>query len=97
MSSAYYPATGKEENFYCLSSHGSAAFYVMTLPVNSGYHPSLLLTVLEGIDSMGNSPHTGNTSTAGRSQLALPAPERTPQFEDIYEVEEVGTKDVEMA
>ncbi len=43
------------------------------------------------------SPHTGNASTAGRSQQALPAPEQFSRFSDIYEVEEVDAKDVEMA
>lgn len=63
------------------------------------YDSSPLLTVLEGkVDSLGSSPRTGNTSTAGRFQQALPALENTPpRFEDLYEVEEVEAKDVEMA
>ncbi|KAI9874123.1 MAG: hypothetical protein M1830_010171 [Pleopsidium flavum] len=49
------------------------------------------------MDSIGGSPHTGTASTAGRSQQALPAPEESSRFGDVYEVEEMGDKDVEMA
>ncbi len=49
------------------------------------------------MNSMTGSPHSGNPSTAGRSQQALPAPEQASRFSDIYEVEEIGAKDVEMA